>query len=252
MSGSAQLTIALYSEDRRAAERDFDALREVVLGMLDLLLGEPMTASIACEPAQPARKERVCGSYWKMSTGASGPDREKRTLLVGAIATALRRHKLVIFHIDADATWADRERAEYHRHLERFTRDIRQLSGLGQQLDHYFIPAVPFYEFESWAYANRPALLDLLTDDADLAAVEAWLDDLTKLDEIPDIKDKLSIEGRHSHDLVNRRRGFPAAELAAAGKSYAATLDRLRRSSAVLALSLQPPKSSMPPTSVPA
>jgi cell wall assembly regulator SMI1 len=92
---------------------------------------------------------------------------------------------------------------------------------------------MPFYEIESWAFANTSHLRRILVDQADIAALTSWEADLARLDEIEHIKHSLTIRDAHNAELVQLENGFPVATLADTPGSYAATLDRLRRSELV-------------------
>lgn len=231
MRGRGDLVFALYSEDARATTTDFAALREILYGMLALLAPGHDPAAIRTEPAQ-SRERRLSGGEWKAGPGATPMGRRRRALLVNDIRTQIERGYLVFFHVDADAVWSQREQASVRRELERLRRDLaRSASGFGEKtIDHWFIPAIPYFEFEAWAFANTSVLLDHLSEGDDLARVDAWLEDLSRLDEIADVKNHLTIEDSLTHELVRRDRGFPCERLAAAGKSYADTVACLRRS----------------------
>lgn len=235
------LTFVLYSEDRADADRDFEVLREVLLGMLQQICPELKTNHIRVEPAQPARKERVCGSFWKTKPKAelrpAAGAQELRRRLIRDVATALKLGRVVFFHVDADDVWAARMRcANACEHWPAFSRDVLAVlrhagSSLGpDELEHAMILAMPFWEIESWAFANVARLRELLTDPRDLAALAHWEHDLTRLDELADIKDVLSIRDDHTLELVQRRHGFPAADLVEVDKSYAAVVGWLRAS----------------------
>lgn len=238
-SGPA-LRVVLYSEDRADADRDFSVLREVLLGMLQQVTPDVKTQHIKVEPVQPVRRDRVCGSFWKARTRAEPGAQELRRRLVRDVATALRLGAVVFFHVDADEVWARRGAcATLQEHWPRFARDVQTvLRNVGAdvsdvELQHVLIAAVPFWEIESWAFANTARLRQILADPRDLATLAVWEHDLGVLDETADIKDALSIGDGRSADLVQRRHGFPAAALVALDKSYAAVVGRLRASPAV-------------------
>lgn len=234
------LACALYSEDRADAGQDFAVLHELLLGMLQQLEPGLKTNHIKIEPAQPVRKERVCGSFWKERPSARPGAQESRRRLIKDVAAAIRLGRLVFFHVDADAVWAERARCEHAGvHWPRFVHDVLTvLRNAGAvieraELDHVLILAMPFWEIESWAYANVARLREILAEPGDLAALARWQDDLGQLDEIADIKDCLSIRDARTLELVKRAHGFPADGLVAAGRSYAAVVTRLRDSSLV-------------------
>lgn len=234
------LTFALYSEDRADADRDFKVLKELLLGMLQQICPELKTNYIRTEPAQPARKERVCGSFWKAKPKAAAGAQEHRRRLIRDVATAVQLGHVVLFHVDADEVWASRARCvSACEHWPAFSRDVLAvLRYAGAPLDHddlehAMIVAMPYSEIESWAFANVARLRGILSDPGDLAALAQWEHDLGRLDEIADIKEALSIRDGHTLELVQRRHGFPAAALIEVDKSYAAVVGRLRASSIV-------------------
>lgn len=231
------LTFVLYSEDRADADRDFAVIRELLLGMLRHICPELKTNHIRIEPTQPIRSERVCGSFWKTTPGAAPGAQELRRRLIRDVATALRLGRLVFFHVDADDVWAARSRcANACRHWPAFTKDVRTvLSHVGSRLDageteHALILVMPFWEIESWAFANVVRLREILLTPDDLAALAKWEHNLAALDEIEDIKDKLSIRDSRTLELVQRKHDFPSAALIEADKSYAEVVKQLRRS----------------------
>lgn len=239
-SPAPALTIALYSEDRTDADSNFAVLREIVYGMLQQVASDLKTNHVKLEPAQPVRTERVSGSYWKVTGRAEAGAQERRRRLIRDVAAALRLGRVVVFHVDADEVWSRRGQcANVHEHWPRFTRDVRTtLHHAGYPVDdsalaQTLIEAIPFSEIESWAFANTARLRALLSEPRDLALLKSWEEDLAVLDEIPDIKDVLTIRDAHNQDLVQRRNGFPAAALVAANKSYAAVVRQLRASAVV-------------------
>ena len=231
------LTFALYSEDRADADRDFAVLHAILFGMLQHLCPALKTNHIKVDPAQPVRKERVCGSFWKEKPGSRPGSQEHRRRLIRDVATAVKRGQVVFFHVDADAVWAARARcANACEHWPLFSRDVLAVlhrvgsSVRPDELEHALILAMPFWEIESWAFANVARLREILSDPKDREVLARWEEDLTRLDEIADIKDELSIRDRHTLELVQRKHDFPAAALVAADRSYAAVVGRLQAS----------------------
>lgn len=235
------LTVALYSEDRSDADGDFAVLRELVYGMLQQIVPDLKTNHVTLEPAQPVRKERISGSYWKVTNRGEAGAQERRRRLIRDVAAALRLGRVVVFHVDADEVWAARASCRnIGEHWPHFFRDVQTtLRNAGHvvkdvELGHILIEAVPFWEIESWTFANTARLREIVSKPQDAEMVATWEGDLRALDEIENIKDALSIGDAHNGDLVQRKRGFPAAALIAAGKSYAAVVRRLGASPVVL------------------
>lgn len=243
MSGTAPaIRFVLYSEDRADANQDFSVLREILRGMLRHLRADLKMNHVRIDPVQPVSRERICSSYWKVTPRSTDPGAQQfRRNLVRDVATAIRLGRVVFFHVDADTVWSRRDRCENERdHWPRFCRDVQTVlaaaatSSTPCALDQTLILAMPFFEMESWAFANTTLLRQLLVEHADLAALAEWEADLARLDEQPDIKDRLSIGDAHNAALVQPRHGFPVGRLAEGQGSYAATLARLRDSRPVM------------------
>jgi hypothetical protein len=238
VSGEPAIEFVLYSEDRADADADFAALREVLLGMLGLVCPAVKTNHVRISPVQPVRKQRICGSYWKDRESAKAGAQQHRRELIRAVATELRLGRVVFFHVDADAVYRERERcAHLCEQWPRFRRDVGSvLARPGAAMfviDEALILAMPFFEMESWAFANVDYLRGVLAQEHELAALSRWADALGELDEIADIKDLLTLSQEDKQALVRGRHGFPAQRLADAGKSYARTVERLRGSPVV-------------------
>jgi hypothetical protein len=239
-SGPA-LALQLYTEDLRDAARGCVTLRELVRGLLGLV--EPAFKSNHIEflPLHDAPERRVSGSYWKATTKAKPADQARRTRLIQDIITALRRRHVVVFHVDGDDQYSNAARAEVVKHLDRLRRDIERYvyeAKIGRDplprdvaLEHVFLPLVPFYSIESWAYANTTLLREELTDPRDLEWLARWTADPGAREDILQIKDEtLSIRDRLNEELVRVNRGFPRHDLVALGKSYADTQRRFAAS----------------------
>ena len=244
-SGSAApaLVVQLYTEDKRDAGHECRTLKEVVLGMFLQLRPDLKTNHVECKPVHASPERRVSGSYWKVTGGAADPGAQARRItLIQDIVTALRRGHIVIFHVDGDEPWLkDGKHAAVWKHLERLQRDLERFvfePSVGHaplsrevELRHVFIPAVPFYSMESWAYANSKLLREILTEPGDLEFIERWEADPMRRDNEVQIKTTtLSIQDSLNEILVKRSRGFPAAALIELGMSYAATVKRLGES----------------------
>lgn len=236
------IRFVLYSEDRADANLDFAVLREILRGMLKHLRADLKMNHVRVDPAQPVAKERICGSYWKVTRKATDPGAQQfRRDLIRDVATAIRLGRIVFFHVDADATWSRRESCENAReHWPRFCRDVQAVldqavvTGESHPIEQVLVLAMPFWEIESWAFANTAQLRQILVEPADLAVVTDWEQDLARLDEIEDIKDDLSILDSRNLELVQLKNGFPVDALAELPGSYAATLARLRASKVVI------------------
>lgn len=230
------LVCRLYSEDSADAKRDFGTLEQIVRGMLLLIEEHAKVKRITCRPVARG----ISGSYWKAARSKEVGTRQKRTTLMQNIATELVRGHVVFFHVDGDCIWKEHKRAPVWGELERFRRDLRavaahaQIGNLDENVvEDAFIAVVPFYSIESWIFACTEELRQRTSDAKELERIAKWAADLGELDEVPKIKLELrSIQDRCNHELA---RHIPAAALCAAGKSYTDTVERVRKSSRVLA-----------------
>lgn len=233
MVSAPAIRFVLYTED--SAVQSLETIGHLLRSMLKQVCSPVKLNHVEIEPVLPPA-ERVSGSLWKSSERSRDSQRRRR-LLIRAVARALELGKVVFFHVDADAIWLRFEDCEnLQRHWPRFCADVLAAWGVNKdrsQLEQLLILAMPFYELESWAFANTRRLREILTEPDDLAAFARWEGDLGALDEIADIKEVLSIRDGHNRELVQTRHGFPAAALDAVGKSYAATIARLRASEVV-------------------
>lgn len=235
------IRFVLYSEDRADANQDFTVLREVLLGMLKYLQADLKTNHVLITPVQPILKQRICGSYWKVTAKTTDPGAQRyRRELIRAVATEIRLGRVVFFHVDADEVWGQRDKCSHAcEHWPRFWRDVQTMlnqsatSDMPAPIEQSLVLAMPFYEMESWAFANTSHLRRIVVEQADIAALAVWETDLSRLDEIEHTKDILTIGDRCNAELVQIKNGFPVAMLAEIPGSYAATLDRLRRSEIV-------------------
>lgn len=223
----------LYSED--SAGDALEVLRHVLRGMLKLVCPDVKMNHVRFEPTLDV-EERVSGSLWKTRERSREAQRLRR-LLVGKVAVALARGKIVFFHVDADVPWKAGANAceNLQVHWPRFCADVIAAGGQGMPMnpEERLVLAMPFHEIESWAFANTIRLRTILTGSADLEALAGWEGALERFDEIADIKDKLSIRDTHNRELVQTGFGFPVEALVAVQKSYAVTVARLGASTVV-------------------
>lgn len=229
------LTLQLYTEDLRDAERECTVLKEVVRGLLTLLEPALKTNHVSLLPLHDAPERRVSGSFWKAGPKASVAAQNKRRNLIQDIVTALIRGHIVVFHVDGDDQYLeDGTHAEVWRHLDRLHHDLKRIvydkayvrTPLSQEvvLSHVFLPVVPFYSIESWAYSNTELLRETLVNIKDLKFLADWSRDPGSREDVRYIKrDTLSIGDEMNEDLVRVRSGFPRELLLGLKKSYADT-----------------------------
>lgn len=236
------IQFVLYSEDRADANQDFAVLREILLGMLKHLRADLKTNHVFIKPLAPVPSQRICASHWKTTAKAKCPrvQQYRRDLIID-VATEIRLGRVVFFHVDADEIWSRRDTCPNAcDHWPRSCRDVqtvlaqRAASDQPAPLEHSLVLAMPFYELESWAFANTTHLRRILVQPVDIAALSGWEADLGRLEEIEHTKDILTIRDSRNAELVQIKNGFPVAMLAKVPRSYAGTLDRLRGSGIVV------------------
>lgn len=228
------ISFVLYSEDGADARNDFAALREVLMGMLRHVCPAVKTNHVRVLPVS-VRAGRVSGSWWKQRDSGKPGAQALRRELIGAVATEIRLGRVVFFHVDADGVYRDRAACpSLCEHWPQFRKDVAAKLRAADDVEQMLILAMPFYEMESWAFANVTHLRRVLSERGDLEKVARWSEDLRELDEIADIKDVLSIAGTHNHALLQTKNGFLPGALVAADKSYARTVERLAGSRVVM------------------
>jgi len=154
----------------------------------------------------------------------------------------------VLFHFDGDRTWAARESSEnqekFQEHVWERVRELvgstlaRSQNGSTPQESEAQAGArmtrlktvVPFYSMEAWLFQNTREAVRLCQEHyqgRDISKFQEWAQDRTALDEVDQPKKKTCLKAAHNHDLAST--GFPAREVRAAGKSFAATVESLRQ-----------------------
>lgn len=117
--------------------------------------------------------------------------------------------------------WSRRTECEHIRdHWPRFCRDVGAVLQQNNTIEQNLILAMPFYEMESWAFANTAHLRKILMNPADLNILAKWEADLTRLEEEANIKDMLTIQDSRNFELVLIKNGFPSATLRISEKTF--------------------------------
>jgi len=155
----------------------------------------------------------------------------------------------VLFHIDGDRPWKEHEESENCAKFDELVRvTLPQVADRGRanaprgkaraaanaepspalHLDRLLLIA-PFRSIEAWLYQNIPVAIELCRrhhGGAHGGALQDWEGKREELDELPAPEDEVCLGKGHNLDLA--KRGFPAAEVYAVKKSFAASVDRLR------------------------
>lgn len=168
-------------------------------------------------PESPGARAALRGNLWKSK---SPRDYNDRRALIGYIATKLLEGEtsFVLYHIDGDRTWADREESENVRKFRAFIEtDVRQFvehrrRQMGRDVDGEFSLAqllvmVPFYSLEAWVFQNTQLGRRLCQEHEacngdHVTLFEAWERDRTALDEVLKPKEQICFRGKHNHRLA--------------------------------------------------
>jgi hypothetical protein len=253
--------LLLLTED--SGGQGVETLRAIVGKMLRLV--EPLAdlRRVGFEPGDAAARTAMNFNGWK-ERGPAG-DR-KRLDLRQSIATRLLRQDglgFVVLHFDGDLRWGESEGGTTGPNWEAFRRLLLpgielllQKKNQPERIKH-LLYVVPFRCMESWLYQNRDLALRIYREEGaapaqDLRRFEQeWRDDPGALDEQDQCpKDLVRLADRHNQRLAAEH--FPAERTYQLGKSFAASVERLRACGPLL-LALQTVRfeRSTAPASVP-
>lgn len=229
--------LLLLTED--SGGQGVETLRAIVGKMLRLV--EPMADvnRVGFDPAEGPARAAMNFNGWK-DRGPAG-DRKRIDLRTSIATQLLHRDGLgfVVLHFDGDLRWSDSEGGTQGPNWEAFRRLLlpaielllRQKNQPERIAQLLFV--VPFRCMESWLYQNRDLALRIYREQGtapaqDLKRFEQdWCDDPGALDEQAQCpKDLVRLADRHNQRLAAEQ--FPAERTYQLGKSFAASVDRLR------------------------
>lgn len=216
------------------------AVRSLARVMLRLVDPDHQGRRVDLEPEDAAAAEAMHANLWK---GRKGVGRQKLITLARSIA----RHVLdesgwVLFHVDADRVWSERDKRP-SENLRRYRDDVllhveravdallaknQSSSGKAEILSRLCLVS-PYYSIESWLYQNTEVARRLCTKHdrgrhADL--FDRWERSRGDLDVIEKPKDEVCLGSRYNHELAGS--GFPARAVYELGTSFAETVDKLK------------------------
>lgn len=232
-------SILILSEDSaKDAHATVCALARRMLRLVqpDYVESEVVFLPLGAESADAQRA--VQGNRWD-----SGDARGQtwRIALIRALATRVLagENSFVFYHIDGDKPWKERKQSEKLSKFERFRDEIaRHAEALKQDMNPAEIRAAvrdrlqlltPFYCIEGWLYQNTEQAIALCVEHYQgrhRDRFEQWGQDRGLLDEVAKPKEQVVLAGKHNFELA--KQGFPALAVYAGGKSFAATVDRLK------------------------
>jgi hypothetical protein len=242
--GVARCSFLVLGEDSAPdAHRTLVSLAKKILRLVDNYY-DPQ--HVRFEPPEGPGIRLLRGNLWKSNRP---DDYEERRRLIGYIGTKLLEGErmFVLYHIDGDCSWADREQSENVRKFRAFIEtDVRQLveHRLRQHgaSDHrglamsQLLLMVPFNEIEAWLFHSFRLGRRLCEENqactrADAGRFDAWERNPSLLDEIPDPKEQICFKSQHNRRLAE---ALDADALYYAGKSFKDTVDTFIRSAPLL------------------
>lgn len=236
------LSVLLLSEDRSTGA--FEVLRSLAKELLKQVDEHVHTHRVTFEPLREEQAlHALHGNIWKST---SPRDRAKQVALFRSIATQLLlENGWVLFHFDGDRPWADRESSENTRKFKEIV--LKNVLLLVEQTLQGQTPGqreaqranaerarerlrrlkvvVPFYSIEAWLYQNTREALRLCEEHhggRDEERFHQWAADRAALDEEVKPKEQVCLRDKHNPALASR--SFPAREVHAVGKSFAAVV----------------------------
>lgn len=194
------------------------------------------------EPPQDATvRAALRGNLWKSKEPRDYP---KRRELIGYIATKLLEGEraFVLYHVDGDRKWAERESGENVRKFHEFIEtDVRQFidhrlqkSGraAGEVSLSQLVLMVPFYSIEAWLFQNVHAGRRLCKENErcrgqHIERFDAWEKDRTLLDDVVKPKEAVCFRSNHNHTLA---KGLDVDAVYYAERSLHATVEAMMAS----------------------
>jgi hypothetical protein len=238
-----RLSFLILTED--SAMNACEPLEALVKRMLLLVDPAVQTHRIKFEPRDEAARLAMRGTSWKSKPDDFG--HPKLVLLGRIIAAKLLEEDdapgFVIFHIDGDRVWADRESSENVQKFPAFvqsyvapsldatlrrrrdrTLDEEALERAKETALARLLRLTPFWCIEAWLYQNT-ALVHRLCEQhcgAHLGQIKSWAEDRGALDEVRKPKEAICLGSQHNAELS--RSQFPTEAVFAADKSFAAAV----------------------------
>lgn len=243
------LSILLLTEDSGAESfATFQRLVKELLKQVDEYV-QTQPDKLAFEPMR--NKEALQALHANVWKSDKPRDHGKRVELVRTLATqVLLENGWAFFHFDGDRAWKDRDSSENRakfkeliwekvRLLVRMTLEEQEKKAGGKaapaaidaratQRMERLKQLVPFYSIEAWLFQNTQEAIRLCHthySGRDVERFQGWEQDRPALDEVLKPKEAVCLGAKHNLDLASN--GFPARELRAAGKSFAAAVQLL-------------------------
>jgi hypothetical protein len=242
---NARLSIIVLTEDSGKDGRS--TVEAIARRMLRLVVPDFASHRVQFVPRDPQEEEAMRGNVWK-TDGKNPRDHERQVRLRRYIARNLcLPNTFVLFHIDGDRIWSEREASENTAKFERLIRaKLPQVVDRGRanvsrgkptshasasppmlRLEHLLL-LCPFRSIEAWLYQNLHAATDICNREhrgSHVAELQTWEQRRAELDELPAPEKALCLGKAFNLELATR--GFPEREAYDAKKSFAESVDRL-------------------------
>lgn len=216
-AGVAQCSFLVLGEDSaRDAHATLVTLARKILRLVDHYYDDQR---VRFEPP-PAKGTTVGaalrGNLWKSKEPR---DYAKRRELIGYIATKLLEgdRAFVLYHIDGDRPWSERETSENVTKFREFIEtDVRQfiehrLRQMGRPPEEISLSQllllVPYYSIEAWLFQNtlvgkRSCRENTSCRGSHVALLDTWEKDRTLLDDAVKPKEMMCFRSDHNHQLA--------------------------------------------------
>jgi hypothetical protein len=226
----------VLTEDSGASAHD--TVHALVKEMLKLLVPEVQTHRVDFKPLEDESARRAMqANKWKSRNRLD--ERDIRQLIRSIINELLKDESFVLYHIDGDCRWSERESSENIRefkdrmlpHIEAGVRTrLPKLDDVRALEEHMrrFRLLVPFFSIEAWLYQNTAEATRLCAAEGCgecQLKLAAWKQDRASLDEVPHPKRELCFQARHNAHLATT--SFPAREVFEAQTSFAHAVEHL-------------------------
>lgn len=199
------------------------------------------THTLNLHPTENSVQEIVHANIWKSD---AKEHRDKIGELHRYLARQVAMGNVIFFHFDGDVAWARRLESE---NVIKFSKRIRAevlklLSANPKTRDNAkecidrLVEMTPFYSIESWLFQNidRAKMICLHNKyDKDINEFYYFEKNRHDVDEVLEIKNKMSFTSKHNFELVN---GFPVDIVYSLNKSFCSFVCKCAFSDKILEL----------------
>ncbi|WP_437729943.1 hypothetical protein [Sorangium sp. So ce1335] len=242
----ARCSILVLSED--SAGGAHDTLVALAKNLLRLVDSSYDWQQVRFEPPEgEGVRKALRGNLWK---SREPRDYRARLDLIGYIATKLLEgdRAFVLYHIDGDRPWTEREASENVTKFRSFIEtDVRQFvehrrrqtgrAPAGDLALSQLLLVVPYYSIEAWLFQNTRAGARFCEENPacrgkHVSLFQAWANDRGALDEIVKPKNQVCFKDGHNRQLAE---GLDVEAVYYAEKSLHHAVESLHQNAALLA-----------------